>query len=103
MAENRVHLVAVDFNGACWWRHGRTSTIERASASSPLLLLTRLVAAPRSGRGPRRMVGLLRVHQAAWNEPGGAARSFQARQEGLRVIDRGPDQPLPGVAPFGAC
>ena len=48
------------------------------------------------------MVGLLR---AAWNELGVAhqeARSFQARQDRPRLVDRGSNLPLPDVPTFGA-
>ena len=45
--------------------------------------------------GVRRMVGLLRVHQAAWNEPEVA---YQARQERPRIFGRGADQRLLDVA-----
>ena len=42
MVEHRVGLAAGEFYGACWRRHKRASTIDRAFASTPLLLFSDL-------------------------------------------------------------
>ena len=53
MVEHHVDMVAGDFNGACWRRHGRVSAIDGALASMLLLLTPWLIAGLESGRGHR--------------------------------------------------